>query len=41
MLFCQKMKENEALGFTGFKKYFNNVGYSYSTKYDGKCEWKY
>ncbi len=29
------MKDNEAICFTGFKKYFNNDGYGYGAKFGG------
>jgi len=31
ILLCESMREDEALLFIGFKKYFKNYGYSYET----------
>ena len=41
MLLCQKMKENEALVFIGFTKYFDSKGYGHNVTITGKNKHKY
>lgn len=43
MVLCQKMEPNEAIGLSGFRKYFKVKGYSNTTELDGleKPEYKY
>lgn len=36
ILLCEEMQDNEALFFSGFKKYFKNTGYGYKTKFAGE-----
>ena len=40
-LLCEKMDSNEALFFTGFRRYFNYSGYGDSTAYVGEAKVKY
>lgn len=35
------MRENEAIEFVGYKKYFKNSGYAWTTAYDGFEDHKY
>lgn len=35
-LLCEKMEDNEALAFTGFRRYFDYAGYGDNTSFKGK-----
>jgi hypothetical protein len=35
ILLCEVMENNEAIIFHGFRKYSDNIGYGYDTKYGG------
>lgn len=40
-LLCQKMEDNQALAFIGFKRYFDWTGYSDKTKFDKPVQIEY
>lgn len=40
-LFCEVMKENQAIEFIGYKKYWKNTGYADTTAFDGEEPHKY
>ncbi len=37
-LLCQKMEDNEALAFIGFRRYFNHSGYGNTTQFVGPAK---
>lgn len=36
VIICEVMSANEAIQFHGFKKYFKNTGYGFTSKFAGE-----